>query len=88
MISADSIIDASTQRIEKIFFIRSSDRAEPISEIEKEVRKIPGVKSAQISPATSKLLVTADTPGFDFSRVEEVIKNWATRWDSKAPLDL
>lgn len=74
MISADSIINASAQETEKAFFVHGLVRTGSGSEIEATVRKIPGVKSARLSPATSKLLVVSDTPGFDFSRVEEAIK--------------
>lgn len=74
MISADSILEASAQQVEKILFILGSDKPGAASAIETAVRTIPGVKSAHLSPATSKLLVVSDTPGFDFSRVEEAIK--------------
>ena len=73
MISADSILVASNQQVEKEFYVSGSDRAGAASEIEAAAMMVPGVKSTHLSPATRRLLVAADTPGFDFSKVEEAI---------------
>ncbi len=55
--------------------VKGMDCAYCALNIEKAVSKIPGVKLAEVSFATSKLKVITETPQFDFGAVIQVIKS-------------
>jgi Cd2+/Zn2+-exporting ATPase len=80
----------STEKIklepkEKLFHIKGMDCADCASEIEKAVSKIPGVKLAEVSFATSKLKVLTETPQFDFGAVISVIKGLGYSVEAEEP---
>lgn len=60
---------------EEFFRIKGMDCADCALKIEKTVSKIPGVKLAEVSFATSKLKVITETPQFDFGVVISTIKS-------------
>lgn len=60
---------------EKVFKIKGIDCASCATNIEMAVSKIPGVKHAEVSFATSRLKVLKETPQFDFGTVISTIKN-------------
>lgn len=60
---------------EKLFKIRGMDCVDCALKIEKVVSRIPGVKLAEVSFATSKLKVITETPQFDFGAVLSDIRN-------------
>lgn len=59
---------------EKLFKIEGMDCADCALEIEKAVSKVPGVKIAEVSFATSKLKVVTEDPQLDFETVVSAIK--------------
>lgn len=70
---------------EKSFGIRGMDCADCALKIEKAVSKLPGVKLAQLSFGTSKLMVLAEGSQFDFGAVISTVKRLGYSLEPEEP---
>ncbi|MDP3024108.1 MAG: heavy metal translocating P-type ATPase [candidate division Zixibacteria bacterium] len=70
---------------EKLFHIKGMDCADCALKIEKAISKIPGVKLAEASFATSKLKVITEATQFDFGAVISVIKGLGYSVEAEEP---